>query len=56
MSCYKHSWQYNGVAPFEEIVWWCRRTFGSYAGWMWQHETFHFVHEQDYLIFLLRWS
>ncbi len=52
---YKHSWQYNGVAPFEDIQKWCCNTF-EYSGWYWQHETFYFVHDKDYTVFLLRWS
>jgi len=54
-SAYNHSWQYNGVAPFEDIRQWCRRTFG-YSGWSWRNETIFFVHKTDYVTFLLRWS
>jgi len=49
------SWQYNGVAPWTDIVYWCRVTFGAenfIAAW----ETITFDREQDYAMFLLRWS
>lgn len=48
-------WQYNGVAPFGEIVQWCRDTFG-FVDWFWRNETIYFENEQDYTMFLLRWS
>lgn len=48
-------WQYNGVAPFTDIVNWCQNTFGTenvLAKW----ETIYFYNERDYLVFLMRWS
>jgi hypothetical protein len=55
MNLYNHSWQYNGVAPFHEVVLWCRNTFG-YVDWFWRNETVYFANEQDYSTFLLRWQ
>lgn len=49
------SWQYNGAAPWTDIVNWCWATFGAenvLAKW----ETIHFYREQDYLLFLLKWD
>lgn len=48
-------WQYNGSALFDEIVQWCRDTFG-YVDWYWRNETVYFENEKDYTMFLLRWS
>lgn len=54
---YNHSWQYNGVAPFHEIYFWCTETFGLGKGdWEAGWETVYFVREEDYEFFLLRWS
>lgn len=55
MSAYKYRWQWNGSSAFEEILYWCRRTFG-YAGWTNRDINFYFVHEEDYLMFLLKWA
>lgn len=51
-------WQYNGVAPWREIVNWCCDTFGRTrdAGWSCNWDTFYFNDERDYAIFLLRWT
>jgi len=52
------TWQYNGLAPIEEIIKWCRTAFGHdnnqwhYPG----HESIYFEREQDYAWFLLRWQ
>jgi hypothetical protein len=53
-SLYNHKWQYNGRAPMDEIRDWCRQNIKghSYLGW----ETIWFASEQDYVLFLLRWS
>jgi hypothetical protein len=48
------SWQYNGVAPFEEVAIWCEQHFGN--DWIWNFETVYFKHERDRLFFLLRWA
>ena len=54
---YNYHWQYNGVAPFWEIYLWCTETFGLGNGdWATSLETVHFVREQDYAVFLLRWT
>lgn len=47
-------WQYNGVAPFEEVLLWCEKNLGN--DWIWNFETFYFKTEQDKLLFALRWS
>jgi len=49
------SWQYNGVAPFDEIYQWCRQNIPEYVtmnGW----ETFVFNDEKAYVLFILRWA
>jgi len=48
------SWQYNGVAPFEEVAVWCERHFGN--DWIWNFETIYFKHERDRTAFMLRWA
>ena len=47
------SWQYNGVAPFEEVMLWCEQHFGN--DWIWNFETIYFKHKRDRLFFLLKW-
>jgi hypothetical protein len=49
-------WQYNGVAPFMSIVFWCINTFESVEVWDYSSDTIWFMREQDYVLFLLRWS
>ena len=50
------TWQYNGVAPFDDICQWCRQNiqneFWSMNGW----ETFTFTDEKAYVLFILRWA
>ena len=48
------SWQYNGVAPFEELLVWCEQHFGD--DWIWNFEIIYFKHQRDLAFFLLRWS
>ena len=48
------SWQYNGAAPFEELLDWCEQHFGD--DWIWNFETIYFKHEKDLVFFKLRWS
>lgn len=55
MSAYPYVWQWGGSAPFEEILYWCRRTFG-HSGWTNRDINFYFVHEEDYTAFLLKWG
>lgn len=50
-----YSWQYNGVAPWFEIIDWCYTMFSAKSIWH-QYETIHFQQEGDYVLFLLRWS
>lgn len=54
----KHSWQYNGVAPWGEITQWCWTNFGNghHERCRWQWETIYFAREDDYAFFLLRWA
>jgi len=49
------TWQYNGVAPFDDIYQWCRQNIPMHVtmnGW----ETFTFTDEKAYVWFILRWS
>ena len=49
------TWQYDGRAPWSDIVDWCWQTFETgqvVARW----ETICFESEQDYFLFKLRWS
>ena len=49
----KWEWQYNGVAPWEDIVRWC---YANLQGeWSAAWETIHFKSEGDYAWFVLRW-
>ena len=54
-------WQYNGVAPWQEIVVWCMDNLyhgGHYEpNWFTNNrETIYFTDEKEYAWFLLRWS
>jgi hypothetical protein len=56
-----YSWQYNGVAPWNDIVVWCMQNLyhGGHYEPNWytnQKETFYFKDEKEYILFLLRWS
>ena len=57
---YNYNWQYNGVAPYENIRLWCRENFGpegpTAGNWMSAFETIYFVRQEDYSMFLLRWA
>lgn len=49
------TWQYDGRAPWSDIVDWCWQTFETgqvVARW----ETICFESEQDYFLFKLRWA
>lgn len=48
------AWQYNGSAPFDEIVEWCLNHLGREFYWEW--ETIYFLRPEHYTLFLLRWS
>jgi hypothetical protein len=50
----KWSWQYNGAAPFIDILQWCYDNFG-YDNWSATWETISFDDEKDYAWFVLRW-
>lgn len=49
------SWQYNGVAPWFDIMTWCTKNipFGYYTN---NFDTIFFVNERDFAWFTLRWS
>ena len=51
----KIAWQYNGVAPMNDIIDWCDSTFPfdtyHYDGW----ETIYFYNESCYVFFILKW-
>ena len=49
------SWQYNGVAPWTDIVNWCWDTYPVGSVYH-RFETIHFQNERDYTLFLLRWA
>jgi len=49
-----YEWQYNGAAPFKEILAWCKENIPdsySYNGF----ETIFFSNQAVYSWFLLRW-
>lgn len=50
----RYSWQYNGVALWQEVWDWCRNNF-DYC-WTNHYDTIHFDDEKEYAWFLLRWS
>jgi hypothetical protein len=47
-------WQYNGCAPWEDIIRWCYDNLRG--GWFAQFETIIFKDQADYMWFTLRWS
>lgn len=47
-------WQYNGVAPFDDVLDWCEEHLGN--DWIWNFETIYFKHERDRTAFMLRWA
>lgn len=55
-----YQWQYNGRAPWSEIVHWCYLNFyhGGYYEPKWHvvYPTFYFRDEREYTLFLLRWT
>lgn len=48
------NWQYNGVAPFDDVAVWCEEHFGN--DWIWNFETIYFKREADKTLFALKWS
>jgi hypothetical protein len=50
-----YSWQYNGIAPWTDIVRWCNQHIPDYC-WSNGFETITFTDEKAYAWFLLRWS
>jgi len=49
-----YQWQYNGVAPFYEIIEWCEDHLGCEFHWDW--ETIYFADQGQYAWFILRWT
>jgi len=52
---FKYSWQFNGVAPYWDILEWCEKHLNR-DDWSQEWETFYFKNEKSYAWFLLRWS
>ena len=56
-----YQWQYNGQAPWDDIIGWCMDNLyhgghyepNWYSNW---HETIYFKDPKEYTLFLLRWS
>jgi hypothetical protein len=48
-------WQYNGIAPAEEIYSWCQANFAN-EDFFFAFETIYFYKESCYTAFLLKWS
>lgn len=55
MSKLNLTWQYNGCAPWIDILFWCNTNLGE---WSYNHkfETIFFYTEADETMFLLRWA
>ena len=51
---YYPSWQFNGVAPFDDVIVWCEQHLGN--NYIWNFDTIYFKSERDRAFFLLRWT
>jgi len=56
-----YQWQYNGRAPWADVVDWCQENLyhGGHYEPRWYtngHETFYFEDPKEYTLFLLRWA
>ena len=51
-----HFWQYNGCAPWDEIVQWCADHLSDKVWVTNKFETIQFYSEADYTAFLLKWG
>lgn len=57
-----HTWQYNGVAPWNDIIEWCYdslykgESFYYEPKWWTNNGTIYFEDSKEYTQFLLRWS
>lgn len=56
-----YTWQYNGMAPWHEIIIWCMEHLynGGHYEPSWStnmSDTFYFKDSKEYTLFLLRWS
>jgi hypothetical protein len=50
------TWQYDGVAPWNDIIGWCDSHLSRVDGWGTNgHDTIIFVNERDYLLFIMKW-
>ncbi len=49
-----YDWQYNGTAPFKEILAWCDENISENYGYN-GFETIFFNTREAYVFFLLRW-
>jgi hypothetical protein len=49
------TWQYNGAAPWSEILQWCNSTIPTNV-WTNGFETLTFDSDAAYLLFMLRWG
>lgn len=47
-------WQFNGAAPFEDIMLWCEEHLGD--NWIWNFETIYFKTKEDRAFFALCWG
>jgi hypothetical protein len=58
------TWQYNGVAPWNDIIKWCGLAFGPpetpghriKRDWGHNFETIRFNKEEHYTMFMLKWG
>ena len=48
------SWQYTGIAPFDDVLDWCEEILGD--NFVWNYETIYFKRESDRTMFMLRWA
>ena len=56
-----YQWQYNGRAPWADVVDWCQENLyhGGHYEPRWYtngHETIYFEDPKEYTLFLLRWA
>ena len=50
-----YDWQYNGAAPFQEILEWCEEHIPNQYGYN-GFKTIYFDNSGAYAYFLLRWA
>ena len=49
-------YQYDGRAPFRDIIAWCRESFGDQNIWYSAFDTIWLSGDDAAMLFLLRWS